>query len=208
MKARWILGSLSALASAAILALPGVSAAADGPAGRPVDSVVVPGAAERLLQLINADRARAGLQPLVSRKDVASIAVSFSRRMAGEGNVRHNQDYLSQGSLVKLDAVSVGENVSRTASVERAHVALMNSPHHRDNILSPRFRVVGVGVVRDGANNIYVTQDFLTPVDHARAAAPGRPACRSACKAVRPARGRSQPRHRSVPGSRPSKRRH
>jgi uncharacterized protein YkwD len=193
MNTRSILGSLSALASAAILALPGVSAAADSPAGRPADAVVVPGAAERLLQLINADRAQAGLQPLVSRDDVAQVAVGFSRRMAGEGNVWHNQDYLSQGTLVKLGASSVGENVSRTASVERAHVALMNSPHHRDNILSPKFRVVGVGVVRDSANNVYVTQDFLTPVNRPRAA--------------RPPRGRSRPRHRSLPRSRPSTRR-
>jgi uncharacterized protein YkwD len=200
MKTRSILGCLSALVSAAVLTIPGVSAAADS-------SVVVPDAAERLLQLINADRAQAGLQPLASRDDVASIAVSFSRRMAAEGNVWHNQDYLSSGTLTKLHATSVGENVSRTASVERTHVALMNSPHHRANILSPKFRVVGVGVVRDSANNIYVTQDFLTPADRTPVAAPARRSCRAACKSLRPARGRSVPRQRSLPASRPSKRR-
>jgi uncharacterized protein YkwD len=201
-----------ALASAAILALPGVSGAAENASGRPTEPVVnVPGAADRLLELINADRAHAGLKPLASRADVTSVAVGFSRQMATEANVWHNQEYLSQGSLQRLDSASVGENVSRTASVERAHVAFMNSPHHRVNILSPKFRFVGVGVVRDAANNIYVTQDFLTPVDHSSArpakASRAQPARRAVASSRRSARVRPVPRHRSLPRPRASQRR-
>jgi hypothetical protein len=171
---------LFALISAAMVMFPAVSRAEDGPSGGPVADV--PEAPGRLLELINAERAQAGLHPLASRNDVAAIAATFSRRMAMEARVWHNQDYLSALTLQQLTAISVGENVSRTASVERTHVALMESPVHRANILSPKFRIVGIGVVRDSANNIYVTQDFLTPVERASvppvAAAPVRPARR------------------------------
>jgi hypothetical protein len=201
MKTRVQVGFLFCFVAAVLFALPGVSGA-DNASGRPAQSLVsLPEASARLLELINADRAQAGLQPLASRADVAAIALSFTRRMATEANVWHNQDYLSQGSLQQLNAVSVGENVSRTATVERAHVALMNSPHHRANILSPRFGIVGVGVVRDSANNIYVTQDFLTPA----ASAPATPA--RATRPLRPGRGKSVPRPRALPRNRPSHRR-
>jgi uncharacterized protein YkwD len=211
MTTRFRLSLPLALASAAILGLPGVSGAAENPSARPTQPVVnVPGAAERLLDLINADRAQAGLKPLASRADVASIAVGFSRRMATEANVWHNQEYLSQGSLQQLDSVSVGENVSRTASVERTHMALMNSPHHRQNILSPKFRFVGVGVVRDAANNIYVTQDFLTPADHSSVrsvkASRVRPVRRAVASCRRSARARSVS-CRSLPRPKASQRR-
>ncbi len=40
-----------------------------------------------------------------------------------------------------------------------AHDALMASPPHRDNLLSPNFNVAGFGVFRSG-NRLYVAQDF------------------------------------------------
>jgi hypothetical protein len=53
-----------------------------------------------------------------------------------------------------------GENVAFHENAEGAHRGLMNSPRHRDNILSPEFNAVGVGVVRrDGL--LWVTQDFV-----------------------------------------------
>jgi uncharacterized protein YkwD len=211
MKTRLHLSFLFGLVAAAVLALPGVSGADNASAGPAQSLVNMPEASVRLLELINADRAQAGLQPLASRADVASIALTFSRQMATEANVWHNQDYLSQGSLQRLNAVSVGENVSRTATVERAHVALMNSPHHRANILSPKFRIVGVGVVRDSADNVYVTQDFLTPAERSPAGSPAAskapPARHGAGPAWRSGRGRSHPRPRALPRPRPSRRR-
>ena len=45
------------------------------------------------------------------------------------------------------------------ANVDQAHDALMASPPHRDNLLSPKFNVAGFGVFRQG-HMLYVAQDF------------------------------------------------
>lgn len=52
------------------------------------------------------------------------------------------------------------ENVARTEYLEDVHPALMNSPGHRANILSPKYNAVGIGVV-EHQGKIYVTQDFI-----------------------------------------------
>ena len=44
---------------------------------------------------------------------------------------------------------------------DQAHHALMASPPHRDNLLSPNFNVAGFGVFRSG-QMIYVAQDFAS----------------------------------------------
>jgi hypothetical protein len=52
-----------------------------------------------------------------------------------------------------------GENVAMAANSDQAHQALMSSPPHRDNLLSPTFNVAGFGVFRSG-HMLYVAQDF------------------------------------------------
>jgi len=54
-----------------------------------------------------------------------------------------------------------GENLALAPSVERAHVGLMNSPEHRDNILRPEFRKIGIGAVNGGLAGQMFTQDFI-----------------------------------------------
>jgi hypothetical protein len=66
-------------------------------------------------------------------------------------------DRISANSTLHLDRE--GENVASAPDPEDAHRALMASPPHRDNLLSPKFNVAGIGVVRKGAN-LYVAQDF------------------------------------------------
>ena len=44
---------------------------------------------------------------------------------------------------------------------DQAHQALMASPPHRENLLSPNFNVAGFGVFRSG-HMIYVAQDFAS----------------------------------------------
>jgi hypothetical protein len=52
------------------------------------------------------------------------------------------------------------ENVARTGYVEDVHLALMNSPGHRANILSLAYNAVGIGVA-EHQGKIYVAQDFI-----------------------------------------------
>jgi hypothetical protein len=124
---------------------------------------IEPAAEQEIVQLVNAERARAGLQPLAEDPRLTEIARQHSRLMLsratlshqfdGEPDVRHR--VISSG--IRFDMS--GENVAYDRDAASAHRSLMNSPPHKANILRPEFTAVGVGVVRTG-DSIYVTQDF------------------------------------------------
>lgn len=168
------------------------AAEGDHDPGSPPALTVVPEAGPRILELINRERASAGLGSLTMDQEVSGIAVRWTRQMALAGKLSHNGDYLRQESLERLDATIVGENVAFADSVDRIHELLMNSPPHRANILQPDFRLVGVGAVRSDSGDLYLTEDFLTrrapssPAD--KPVAPAKPAPAPARHPARPKR--------------------
>ncbi|HEU5403295.1 MAG TPA: CAP domain-containing protein [Terriglobales bacterium] len=120
-------------------------------------------AEQDILRLLNADRAQSGLAPLELDDRLTEIARQHSAKMvehkalshqfADEPDLRHR--VISSG--IRFD--TSGENVAFDRDADSAERALMNSPPHRANILSPAFTAVGIGVIRVG-DSIYVTQDF------------------------------------------------
>lgn len=175
------------------------------------EPVTVSDAGPRILELINRERAAAGLAGLALDQDVTAIALRWSREMALAGRLSHNDDYLSAESMDRLDATTVGENVAVADSVDRIHALLMDSPPHRANILNADFRLVGVGAVRAPTGELYLTEDFLTrrasspaearPAPREHRAAPSRPA-----KPARrgPAAKRPRARAAAAPATRPA----
>ncbi len=120
-----------------------------------------PGAASRLLQLVNRDRAAAGLAPLEGRSGITSIAAGHSQAMARQRTIWHNNAYFTAGTREALRARALGENVALNGSVDDAHRRLMASPGHRANILNASFDAVGISVVHDERGVFYVTQNFV-----------------------------------------------
>ena len=121
-------------------------------------------AERQLLELANADRARAGLAPLKMDEGLVRAARAHATKMARQEQLSHQfsgepslSDRISANSALHLDGE--GENVASAPDPEDAHRALMSSPPHRDNLLSPKFNVAGIGVVRNGTK-LYVAQDF------------------------------------------------
>lgn len=151
-------------ASVLILAPP-----AAGASGRP-EATPVAEAAARTLELVNRERASAGLASLTLDNEVNGIAADWSAKMAAEEKLSHNGDYLSEASMRRLNATTVGENVAFADSIEEIHSLFMNSPPHRANILQADFRQVGIAAVRTAGGSIYLTEDFLTRRDGASAA--------------------------------------
>ena len=156
-------------------ATPPVTTAPPPPAPAPAPTITpaVPDAnpAGSLLVLLNRERAANGLPLFSRRSDVERVAQGWSAHLADAGALSHNDAYFTSASRSGLDAGALGENVARDGSVPKAHAALMNSPHHRDNILDPRFTVVGIGAVaRDGS--WWITEDFLQPAAARPAVAP------------------------------------
>jgi len=119
------------------------------------------GAEQEILRLVNRERQSRGLAPLVSDERLQQAARRHSQRMAAANEIGHQLAGEPELSL-RLRAVrwdASGENVAVAGDAERAHTALMHSPHHRDNILDRDYNSVGIGVVST-ARGVFVTQDF------------------------------------------------
>ncbi|MDP9403901.1 MAG: CAP domain-containing protein [Actinomycetota bacterium] len=145
---------------------------AQQPAPEPAGTIAEePGAAARILSLVNRDRAAAGLAPLESRGQIVSVAQGHSRDMAGRRTIWHNDAYFTDSTRRSLNARGLGENVAMNSSVDDAHRRLMASPGHRANILKDSFDAVGISVVHDEQGMFYVTQNFVDSA--APAEAPG-----------------------------------
>ena len=156
---------LLAMPSTALAARPAVQAGVDtvdDPAGERAD----PAAARQLFQLLNRDRAQAGLPPLAWDVDLASAALKHTQLMAKRHQLTHQfagEPPLRQRvAAVPLDLS--GENVAIDATIPDANTGLMHSPPHRANILSREFNAVGIGIIWKG-NQVWVTQDFARRIE-------------------------------------------
>jgi hypothetical protein len=124
-------------------------------------------AEQQIFDQLNQERARSGLAPLVWNDLVAEAARKHSEALA-ENNALAHQFPGEQALPERVASVGVrftvsAENVARTEYVEDVHLALMNSPGHRANILNPAYNAIGIGVVEQ-KGKIYVTQDFVFQV--------------------------------------------
>lgn len=105
---------------------------------------------------INATRVAHGLRAIPLRAYLTDKAHAHSGGMARSGRLYHSD--LSRICCY----LSVGENVAYNTTVTAVHRSLMNSPGHRANILNPKWRGVGVGIVKSGGY-LWVTEIFRQP---------------------------------------------
>ena len=106
-------------------------------------------AEQRLLELTNQERQKAGAPALQPDPGLTEAARQHAVLIASKGELSHQSPHLNDA----------GENVAFDSDVDQAHQGLMHSPGHRGNILNPKFNVVGLGAVRVG-DTVYITQDF------------------------------------------------
>ena len=126
---------------------------------RPAAAVVNSDFERSFVRHVNIARADRGLPRLRVASDLVTAARSHSRWMMRSGNFIHNAELTSDVTGWQM----VGENIACGWSVRSLHRALMNSPGHRANILSPHFTQIGVGVHVDGSGKLWVTQVFRRP---------------------------------------------
>ncbi len=135
------------------------------PDGAPGSTAAYDREAERqLLDKANTERAHAGLPAFKMDEELVRAARAHAAEMASQNQISHQ--FSGEPSLFQRLAASsslhlnlAGENVAMAGTPDQAHEALMASPPHRDNLLSPRFNVAGFGVFRRG-HLLYVAQDF------------------------------------------------
>ena len=127
---------------------------------------------ERLaFELINEQRISSGLEPLAWSDDAAKIARLHSENMATYNFFSHKG---LDGTLVNDRAdffgvkkwQAIGENIAYNQGfenpVEFAVERWMQSPKHRDNLLSSRWKESGIGIAVTENGTYYFTEVFLS----------------------------------------------
>jgi uncharacterized YkwD family protein/spore coat assembly protein SafA len=120
-------------------------------------------------RLVNAERAKAGLPALTLNWQLSRVARYKSADMANKGYFSHNSPtYGTPFQMMEnfgLRFSAAGENIAygqRTpAEVMRDW---MNSPGHRNNIMSRSFTEIGVGLAKNKNGVCYWTQQFMKPM--------------------------------------------
>lgn len=114
---------------------------------------------QRILQLVNDQRTKAGLKPLVASSCASSFAISWAKHMASTGDFSHQS--LSP-ILTTCHASTAGENIAYgNITADQMVTNWMNSAGHRANILNPAFTAVGTGAAVTSSGRWYGVQDFI-----------------------------------------------
>ena len=125
-----------------------------------------------VIRLTNAQRAASGLGALTENSTLDGAALAKGNDMLAKGYWAHFAPdgtspwsfFLKFGYKYKY----AGENLARDfQDASSAVAAWMNSPSHKENILNPNYREIGIGVVEGnlaGADTTVIVQFFGAPL--------------------------------------------
>jgi uncharacterized protein YkwD len=118
-----------------------------------------------MVNMVNKARAEAGECELTYSEELSYFARTHSQDMAQNHYFSHTSP--TNGSYVKrlyasgINYISSGENLARFSCLEDAHAALLKSFGHKQNMLSPKYTHIGIGIVWDEKLEVYcITQWF------------------------------------------------
>lgn len=118
-----------------------------------------------LVNLVNAERAKAGLPALQVDLRLVATARVKSQDMITYNYFSHDSARLGspfdQMKAAGITYRTAGENIAGNRTVAGAHQSLMNSPGHRANILSTKFTKIGIGIMKGGPYGMMFTQQFI-----------------------------------------------
>ena len=123
-------------------------------------------AEQQMLNLVNEARAANNVPPLEMDMEVVNVSRIKSQDMIDNNYFSHNSPtYGSPFDMLQsfnVSYVQAGENIAGNRDVAAAHEALMNSPGHRKNILSPDYTHIGIGIQEGGQYGMMFTQIFVS----------------------------------------------
>lgn len=119
---------------------------------------------QRIIELMNRDRQANGLPPLQSDEKLQLAGRDYAKEMFENGYFGHidknNGTPATRAQAAGATFVVIGENLAFSPLADLAHQGLMNSPTHRDNILSKEYSRVGVGVADGGQYGRIFVEEF------------------------------------------------
>ena len=116
-----------------------------------------------LAAMVNAARAASGHAPLLRSAELDNAASFHALRMASLHDLAHDAgdgDPAERLAAAGIGGVELGENLGRARDIVTAHRQIWNSPSHRANLLSDRFRRAGFAVVRDEQGEAWIVEEF------------------------------------------------
>jgi uncharacterized YkwD family protein len=130
------------------------------PAPTPKSNPNISDEKQRMINLINSERAKVGLAPLKADVKVQEVAQVKAGDMAKNNYFSHTSPtYGSPFDMLRKFGVTfsaAAENIALNSSVEAAHSALMASEGHRKNILNPIYNTIGIGITESSRGKIFV----------------------------------------------------
>ena len=118
----------------------------------------------QMLEMVNKERTKRGLKPLVADPELTQVARAQSRDMFVRGYFAHvNPDGKNPFDRMKdanIKFYNAGENLALAPTLEIAHTNLMNSPGHKANILNTGFGRLGIGILDGGYYGLMISQEF------------------------------------------------
>jgi uncharacterized protein YkwD/uncharacterized membrane protein required for colicin V production len=119
---------------------------------------------EEMVALINEERKERGLNELTLSAEIVAVARSHARDMWERKYFGHvspeGYDVGDRLDQAKVTYTYAAENLALAPTVTTAHNGLMGSPGHRENILDPRYKKVGVGVIDNGVYGKMFVENF------------------------------------------------
>lgn len=121
---------------------------------------------QEILKLVNAERSKAGVEPLTLNWELSRVAKFKSEDMRDNNYFSHTSPtYGSPFNMIKNFGISysaAGENIAAGQKTAQAVMdSWMNSSGHKANILSANYTQLGVGKATGGSYGTYWTQMFI-----------------------------------------------
>jgi uncharacterized protein YkwD len=123
---------------------------------------------EEVLKLTNELRKKEDLPALKPNALLTKAARAHSANMAKQRKLEHvldDKDPAERVAATGYKRAYVGENIAagKRMPPKGAYDLWLDSPPHKQNMLSDKFEEVGIGIARDARGDIYYTQVFGTP---------------------------------------------
>ena len=117
-----------------------------------------------MLKLVNIERTKRGLKPVVADPQLTPVARAHSQDMFSRGYFSHytpeGRDPFDRMRSAGIKYYSAGENLALGQTLKICHQGLMNSPGHRANILNPSYGRLGIGILDGGSYGLMISQEF------------------------------------------------
>ena len=121
---------------------------------------------KRVFELVNKERVKAGVQPLILNEKLCDMARFKLNEMDELGYFDHKSPvYGSPSEMAKAFGITdkgCGENLAGSSTPESVMDAWMSSEGHRANILNPKYTQIGIAChINSDTNSLWWVQEFI-----------------------------------------------